>query len=172
MDPIFAVSYMPQVLDAVPNNDRQSAPNDYNDVGRTLLPGRKTRRRPWQASALLGGMERGKRQAGLSPARMTPVRKSSKRFTTRRSVRKNPITKSCGVSKRMPSSIARRHEAYYGPTPRLRSAGPALASGPFESDVFSTAAHGKGFARGLMLWCRQENLPLDFRELARVLPAR
>ena len=29
-DPIFAASYMPQVLDAVPNNDRQSAPNDYD----------------------------------------------------------------------------------------------------------------------------------------------
>jgi len=25
----MAVSYMPQVLDAVPNNDRQSAPKDY-----------------------------------------------------------------------------------------------------------------------------------------------
>jgi len=28
-DPIIAVSYMPQVLDAVPNNERQSAPKDY-----------------------------------------------------------------------------------------------------------------------------------------------
>ena len=28
-DPIIAVSYMPQVLDAVANNDRQSAPRDY-----------------------------------------------------------------------------------------------------------------------------------------------
>ena len=28
-DPIMAVSYMPQVLDAVPNNERQSAPKDY-----------------------------------------------------------------------------------------------------------------------------------------------
>jgi len=28
-DPILAVSYMPQILDAVPNNDRQSAPRDY-----------------------------------------------------------------------------------------------------------------------------------------------
>src|SRR3954447_1969160 len=29
-EPILAVSYMPQVLDAVPNNDRQSAPRDYD----------------------------------------------------------------------------------------------------------------------------------------------
>ena len=28
-EPIMAVSYMPQVLDAVPNNERQSAPKDY-----------------------------------------------------------------------------------------------------------------------------------------------
>jgi len=28
-DPIMCVSYMPQVLDAVPNNERQSAPKDY-----------------------------------------------------------------------------------------------------------------------------------------------
>ena len=28
-DPIMAVSYMPQVLDAVPNNERQSAPKDF-----------------------------------------------------------------------------------------------------------------------------------------------
>ncbi len=29
-DPILAASYMPQVLDAVPNGDRQSAPNNYD----------------------------------------------------------------------------------------------------------------------------------------------
>ena len=31
-----------------------------------------------------------------------------------------------------------------------------------ESSERGHAAHGKGFARGLMLWCQQENLPLDF----------
>jgi len=42
-DPILAVSYMPQVLDAVPNNERQSAPKDYaawcaNSITRAFLP--------------------------------------------------------------------------------------------------------------------------------------
>jgi hypothetical protein len=69
--------------------------------------------------------------------------------------------------------IVRRFEAYcklYRATaeglrradPSARIGGPALASGPFEQSERGHCNHGRGFARGLMLWCRQEKLPLDF----------
>ena len=46
--------------------------------------------------------------------------------------------------------------------PTAKIGGPALASGPFENSESGYCQHGKGFARGLMLWCQQEKLPLDF----------
>jgi xylan 1,4-beta-xylosidase len=46
--------------------------------------------------------------------------------------------------------------------PRAKVGGPALASGPFENSEYGHCSHGKGFARGLMIWCQQEKLPLDF----------
>ncbi len=69
--------------------------------------------------------------------------------------------------------IVRRFEAYakvYRATahgvrradPLAKVGGPALASGPFENSERGHCQHGKGFARGLMLWCQQEKLPLDF----------
>ena len=71
-------------------------------------------------------------------------------------------------------AIVRRFEAYcklYRATavglrradPHAKIGGPALASGPMEnSKECGHCSHGKGFARGLMLWCEQEKLPLDF----------
>jgi hypothetical protein len=69
--------------------------------------------------------------------------------------------------------IIRRFEAYakiYRATargvrradPEAKVGGPALASGPFEQSDCGHCSHGKGFSRGLMLWCVKENLPLDF----------
>jgi hypothetical protein len=71
------------------------------------------------------------------------------------------------------TDVVRRFEAYcklYRATvhgvrradPRAKVGGPALASGPFENSDYGHCQHGKGFAHGLMLWCRQEKLPLDF----------
>jgi hypothetical protein len=37
-----------------------------------------------------------------------------------------------------------------------------LASGPFEHEECGHCFHGKGFAKGLMIYCTEENLPLDF----------
>ncbi len=54
--PILAASYMPQVLDAVPNGERQSAPR-LRCLGRALLPGSQTQPRARQACALLGNLE-------------------------------------------------------------------------------------------------------------------
>jgi xylan 1,4-beta-xylosidase len=160
-DPIMAVSYMPQVLDAVPNNDRQSAPRDYA---------------AWEEmcfQAAQHSLQRGKRipfwevwnevnSGWLKPG---PEDTGSDAF-------KDLYTAALGKEEKN-HEVVRRFEAYcklYRATargvrradPQARIGGPALASGPFENSDYGHCQHGKGFARGLMLWCQQEKLPLDF----------
>ena len=160
-DPIFAASYMPQVLDAVPNNERQSAPNDYN---------------AWEElcyQAAKHGVERGKRvhfweiwnEANAGWIKPGPNDTGSEEF-------KKLYDEALGKDE-PDHEIVRRFEAYakvYRATargvrradPEAKIGGPALASGPFEQSDYGHCSHGKGFARGLMLWCAKENLPLDF----------
>lgn len=160
-DPILAVSYMPQVLDAVTNHERQSAPRDYAAWEELCF-------RAAQRSA-----QRGKRipfwevwnevNAGwLKPG---PADTGSEAFRQ---------LYTAALGKEEPNAeVIRRFEAYcklYRATargvlradPRAKVGGPALASGPFENSEYGHCQHGRGFARGLMLWCRQEKLPLDF----------
>ncbi|MEX2169657.1 MAG: hypothetical protein WD851_10120 [Pirellulales bacterium] len=160
-DPIFAASYMPQVLDAVPDNNRQSAPNDYA---------------AWEElcyQAAKRSLDRGKRvpywevwnEANTGWIKPGPQDTGGEEF-------KQLYNRALGHEE-TDHEIVRRFEAYakiYRATargvlradPDAKVGGPALASGPFESDQYSHCRHGKGFARGLMLWCLQENLPLDF----------
>lgn len=160
-DTIFAVSYMPQVFDAVPNDDRQSAPRDYA---------------LWEDLCYRAAkrcIERGKRvpfwevwnevnSGWLKPG---PEDKGSPPFP-------EIYRKALGAEPKDLETV-RRFEAYcklYQATargvrradPKAAVGGPALASGPFESEQFGHCVNGKGFARGLMLWCQQEKLPLDF----------
>lgn len=160
-EPILAASYMPQVLDAVPDNNRQSAPRDY-DAWEELC---------YQAAR--HSLERGKRvpywevwnevNAGwLKPG---PQDTGSAEFES---------LYRTALGKEEPNrEVIRRFEAYaklYRATakgvrradPEAKIGGPALASGPFENEVRGHCQHGRGFARGLMLWCRREKLPLDF----------
>jgi Glycosyl hydrolases family 39 len=160
-EPIFAASYMPQVLDAVPNNDRQSAPNDYE---------------AWEElcyQAAKRGLERGKRvhfwevwnEANTGWIKPGPNDTGPEEFKT---------LYQQAIGQDEPNhEIVRRFEAYakvYRATargvrqadPQAKVGGPALASGPFEQTNCDHCRHGKGFARGLMLWCDKENLPLDF----------
>ena len=159
--PIFAASYMPQVLDAIPNDDRQSAPNDY-DAWEELC---------YQAAKR--GVERGKRvhfwevwnEANSGWIKPGPNDTGSEEF-------KKLYQQAIG--KEEPNQeIVRRFEAYaklYRATargvrradPEAKVGGPASASGPFEQSDCGHCTHGKGFARGLMLWCAKENLTLDF----------
>jgi hypothetical protein len=159
--PILAVSYMPQVLDAVPNNERQSAPRDYSLWEKLCYEAAKR------------GLERGRRvpywevwnevNAGwLKPG---PQDSGDERFAK---------LYERALGKPEPNrEIVRRFESYaklYRATARgvLRAdrhgkiGGPALASGPFENGERGHCQHGRGFARGLMLWCQEEKLPLDF----------
>lgn len=161
-DAILAVSYMPQVLDAVPNNERQSAPNGYA---------------AWENlcyEAARRAIERGRRVAfwevwnevntgWLKPG---PQDTGSERF---RRIYNDAIG---GVQTN--DLTVRRFEAYcklYRATargvrradPAARIGGPALASGPMErSKDCGHCSNGRGFAKGLMQWCREEQLPLDF----------
>ena len=160
-DPIIAVSYMPQVLDAVPNHERQSAPRDYA---------------AWEElcfQAARRSLQRGKRIPfwevwnGVNTGWLKPGPAD-----TGRDAFKQLYTAALGKEEKNPE-VVRRFEAYcklYRSTargvrradPQARIGGPALASGPFENSEYGHCQHGKGFARGLMLWCRQEKLPLDF----------
>jgi hypothetical protein len=160
-EPILAVSYMPQVLDAVPNNDRQSAPRDYDAWEKLCYEAAKhnlargTRIPYWEVwnEANAGWIKPGPQDTG------------DDRFTK---------LYAQALGKPEPDhEIVRRFEAYaklYRATargirradPDAKIGGPALASGPFENSEYGNCQHGKGFARGLMLWCDEEKLPLDF----------
>lgn len=160
-DPIFAVSYMPLPFDAVRNDDRQSAPKDYS---------------LWEDLCYRAAkrcVERGKRvpfwevwnevnSGWLKPG---PDDKGDQPF---KDIYKQALDGEDGEAE-----TVRRFEAYcklYRATargvlradPKAAIGGPALASGPFESKQFGHCVNGKGFARGLMLWCQKERLPLDF----------
>lgn len=159
--PILAVSYMPQVLDAVPNNDRQSAPRDYH---------------AWEElcfQAAEHSLKRGKRipfwevwnEVNSGWLKAGPDDTGSEAF-------KKLYAAALGKEETN-QVVVRRFEAYcklYRATvlgvrradPQAQVGGPALASGPFENSEYGHCSHGKGFARGLMLWCHQEKLPLDF----------
>ena len=159
--PIFAASYMPQVFDAVPNNDRQSAPRDYADweqLCRQAATHARERGTPvtyWEVwnEANSGWIKPGPNDTGSAAFQQLY---------------------DAALGKTEPDhEIVRRFEAYaklYQATARgvlqgdnaAKVGGPALASGPFENSEYGSCSHGKGFARGLMRWCEQENLPLDF----------
>ncbi|MBP7933483.1 MAG: hypothetical protein KA354_02435 [Phycisphaerae bacterium] len=160
--PILAVSYMPEVLDAVPNPDRQSAPRDY------VL---------WEELCYLAAkrcLDRGRRvpywevwnEVNTGWLKPGPQDTGSEAF-------QKLYDEALGTHQ-SDREVVRRFEAYcklYQASARgvLRAdaeakiGGPALASGPMESSPeHGHCVHGKGFARGLMLWCRQQKLPLDF----------
>ena len=160
-EPIIAVSYMPQVLDAVPDNDRHSAPRDY---------------RAWEElcfQAARHSLQRGKRIPfwevwnEVNSGWIKPGPEDTGNDAFRKLY-------AAALGKEEPNKeIVRRFEAYcklYRATAvgirradaRAKIGGPALASGPFENSEYGHCNHGKGFARGLMLWCQQERLPLDF----------
>ncbi|HOX56592.1 MAG TPA: hypothetical protein P5205_08070 [Candidatus Paceibacterota bacterium] len=160
-DPIMAVSYMPQVLDAVPNGERQSAPRDYA---------------AWEElcfQAAQRSLQRGKRipfwevwnEVNTGWLKPGPEDTGSDAF--------QQLYNTALGKEQTDHGVVRRFEAYcklYRATargvrradPQAKIGGPALASGPFENSEHGHCQHGKGFARGLMLWCQQQKLPLDF----------
>lgn len=160
-DPIFAVSYMPIPFDAVENHDRQSAPKDYGlweDLcyrAAKLAVDRGTPVPYWEVWNEVN-------TGWLKPG---PEDKGTERY--------HKLYNEALGRLQPEMEVIRRFEAYcklYEATvrgvrradPDAKFGGPALASGPFEHDQRNHCFHGKGFARGLMMFCQQEKLPLDF----------
>jgi hypothetical protein len=160
-EPIIAASYMPQVFDAVKDDERHSAPKDYG---------------AWEemcARAAKHARERGtpvkywevwnETNAGwLKPG---PSDTGSEAFVE--------LVKQASGKEPKDKELVRRFEAYcklYRATalgarrgdPNAKVGGPALASGPYDEGGAGPGVHGRTFARGLMLYCDREHLPLDF----------
>lgn len=159
--PIFAVSYMPQVLDAVPNNERQSAPRDYaaweelcfHAAQHSLQRGKRV---PfWEVwnEVNSGWLKPGPSDTGGEPFQKMYNEALGHAETNHEVVRR--FEAYCKLYRATARGVLRAD-------PQAKIGGPALASGPFENSEQGSCSHGKGFARGLMLWCRQEKLPLDF----------
>ena len=161
-DPIMAVSYMPQALDAVPNNERQSAPRDYaiwedlcfQAAKRSLERGQRV---PfWEVwnEVNTGWLKPGPDDAGTEAFQKLYARALGHEETNQATIRR--FEAYCKLYRATARGIRKAD-------PLARLGGPALASGPMEhSKDCGHCSHGQGFARGLMLWCQQENLPLDF----------
>jgi len=160
-DPIIAVSYMPQVLDAVPNNERQSAPRDYAAWEDLCFQAAKHsldrgKRVPfWEVwnEVNTGWLKPGPQDTGADEFRTLYAKALGKEDTNTTTVRR--FEAYCKLYRATARGILRADS-------QARIGGPALASGPMENSECGHCSHGKGFARGLMLWCEQEMLPLDF----------
>lgn len=160
-DPILAVSYMPQVLDAVPNNERQSAPKDYAawedlcfQAARRCLD--RGRRVPfWEVwnEVNTGWLKPGPEDTGSEAFRKLYAQALGKEQTNETVIRR--FEAYCKLYRATARGVRRAD-------PQAKIGGPALASGPLENSECGHCFHGRGFARGLMLWCQQETLPLDF----------
>lgn len=164
-EPIFAVSYMPAPMYADPGTQphvaHHSAPASYEE---------------WEELCYMAAhrsVERGKRipwwevwnEPNTGWIRPGPQDTGTERF-------KRIYSEALG-REATDHEVVRRFEAYcklYAATargvlradPKAKIGGPALASGPFENEQFDYCHNGKGFARGLMIFCQEENLPLDF----------
>jgi xylan 1,4-beta-xylosidase len=161
-DPILAVSYMPQVLDAVPDNERHSAPKDYaawEELCFQAVRRSRERGRPvafWEVwnEVNTGWLKPGPDDSGSDAFRELYARALGKADTNTTTLRR--FEAYCKLYRATARGLLRGD-------PQAKIGGPALASGPMEnSKDCGHCSHGQGFARGLMLWCQQENLPLDF----------
>ncbi|HOA75079.1 MAG TPA: hypothetical protein PL151_17115 [Phycisphaerae bacterium] len=160
-EPIFAVSYMPHALDAVDNPDRQSAPRDYGvweelcyrAAARAIERG--VRVPSWEVwnEVNTGWLKPGPNDTGTPEFRRLYEAALGKTGVDQETVRR---FEAYAKLYRATARGVRRAD------PDAKVGGPALASGPFESSDYGFCANGRGFARGLMAWCVQEKLPLDF----------
>src|SRR5690606_28564537 len=154
-------SYMPIPFDAVANNDRQSAPRDYalwedlcyRAAKRCLDRGLRI---PfWEVwnEVNTGWLKPGANDTGAEPYRRLYKKARGRDDVDEEAVRR--FEAYCKLYEATARGILRAD-------PSAKIGGPALASGPFEHEECGHCFHGKGFAKGLMLYCREKDLPLDF----------
>ncbi len=160
-DAILAVSYMPQVLDAVPDGERHSAPRDYaaweevcfRAAQRCMERGRRVPYWEVWNEVNTGWLKPGPEDTATEAFRKMYSQALGQEATDTEVVRR--FAAYCKLYRATARGVRRGD-------PQARIGGPALASGPFENKERGHCFHGRGFARGLMLWCQQERLPLDF----------
>ena len=158
---ILAVSYMPQPMDAIPDNERHSAPRDYAAWEELCF---RAAERCRQRDRRVGFWEVWN-EANAGWIKPGPDDTGSEEFLKlyREAAGKEPKN----------HDLVRRLEAYcklYRASAKgvrradasAKVGGPALASGPFDDSKLGPGANGRAFSRGLMLWCDREKLPLDF----------
>ncbi len=160
-EPIFAASYMPQVLDAVENHERQSAPKDYaiweelcyQAAKRCIQRG--VRVPYWEVwnEVNTGWLKPGPQDTGAEPFKKIYERALGQPPKDAEVVRR--FEAYCRLYEATAKGV-RRADA------RAMIGGPALASGPMEQSDCGHCANGRGFALGLMYWCADQRLPLDF----------
>ena len=142
-EPIMAVSYMPQVLDAVPNNERQSAPKDYAAWEELCFQAaqhslQRGKRIPfWEVwnevnTRLAQARPRGHRQRRVQEALRPP-----------RSARKRRTMKSSAASKPTASSTAPPPAACAAPIRRPRSAARPWPAAPSRIPTTAIASTAK-----------------------------
>jgi hypothetical protein len=160
-DPILAVSYMPQAFDAVPDPDRHSAPKDYalwedlcyRAARRCIERGHRVPYWEVWNEVNSGWLKPGPQDTGGQPFKDLYKQALGREETDAETIRR--FEAYCKLYRATARGILKAD-------PQARIGGPALASGPFETQQYGHCVHGKGFARGLMIWCQQEKLPLDF----------
>lgn len=161
-DPIMCVSYMPQVLDAVPNNERQSAPKDYAVWEELCFQAAKhsldrgARVPFWEVwnEVNTGWLKPGPDDTGSEEFRKIYFQALGKEDTNTTTIRR--FEAYCKLYRATVRGLLRAD-------PTARIGGPALASGPMEnSKDCGHCSRGQGFAKGLMIWCALQKLPLDF----------
>ncbi len=161
-DPILCASYMPEAFDAVPDPERHSAPKDYKlweelcfRAARHLIDAglRVTWWEVWN-EVNAGWIKPGPNDTGAPEyARIYEA------ALGRPAESKDDVRLLEAYLKLYAATAAGIRRA----DPEARIGGPCLASGPFErSPDRNYAVRGKAFARGLMIFCRERNLPLDF----------
>ncbi len=161
-DAILAVSYMPQVLDAVPDNERHSAPNSYEAwedlcyqaAHRAIEQGRRVAFWEVWNEVNSGWLKPGPEDTGAERFRRIYEAAIGGPQTNLLTIRR--FEAYCKLYRATAHGVRRAD-------PNARVGGPALASGPMErSKDCGHCSNGRGFARGLMQWCQEEQLPLDF----------
>jgi len=149
------------VLDAVPDGERHSAPRDYvaweelcfRAAQRCVERGRRVAFWEVWNEVNTGWLKPGPEDTGSEAFRKLYGQALGREATDREVVRR--FEAYCKLYRATARGVRRAD-------PAARVGGPALASGPFENKERGHCFHGRGFARGLMLWCQQERLPLDF----------
>lgn len=160
-DLILAASYMPIPFDAVKNDDRQSAPRDYalwEDLCYRAAKRCVDRGVPIPFWEVWNEVNTGWLKPGPEDSGAEKYRRIYKEARGRDDVDEEAVRRFEAYCKLYAATARGVHRA----DPDAKIGGPALASGPFEHEECGHCFHGKGFAKGLMLFCREEKLPLDF----------